>query len=83
MDSPTLTLLNVLNTKYVIPNTAEPVYSWYVLAQKWPGIWPHFPVRGPGGGIRVHYSAQIAVEEGSRDPDYVLDISSLLCDRGM
>ena len=56
---------------------------WYVLAQKWPGIWAHFPVRGPGGGIRVHYSAQIAVEERSRDPDYVLDIRSLFCDRGI
>ena len=63
---------------------AQIVYgSWYVLAQKGPGIWPHFPVRDPVGGIRVHYSAQIAVQEGSRDPDCVLDISSLFCDCGM
>ena len=56
---------------------------WYVLAQKRPGIWPQFPVRDPGGRIRVRYSAQIPIEERSRDPDYVLDIGSLFCDRAM
>ena len=39
-----------------------PGMSWYVLAQKWPGIEGHFSARDAGGGIRVYHSAQIAVE---------------------
>ena len=57
----------------------RPSQPWYVLAQKGPGIWPHFPAPDPGDGIRVYHSAQIAIEERRPDPDFVLYISSLFC----
>ena len=60
------------------------VFLWaqflFVLAQKCVGILGSFPVRDPGDGIRLYYSAQIAVDEWSRDLDHVLNISSLFRD---